>query len=264
MLTRQRARRTAGRAGARAATRSSRRCRPASRAHDDAARARCAGRRSGSGPCRLPTCVCSSSLDADRRSRSSGLQSDGQAVAHERLAQRVLAARRRRRLGIGRDALAHDLLGDLERRARRGRARTSASASSRASTTSRDELLGEREPVDDGRLGLRAMPVDVAGLEALLARGLRRSPRPARARPRSARRPARAARSRNWFRPAEAARAGRAAAGRAACRRRGRPAAVTAASRRVPAACARAMIGRSGTRPRPRARRRCRRCRARS
>ena len=95
---------------------------------------------------------------------------DGQAVAHERLAQRVLQ-HADRRLGIGRDALAHDLLGDLEReldevalaRCERLLARVARAC---------DELLGECEPLDDCRLGA-CHALDVAGLEALLARGLR-------------------------------------------------------------------------------------------
>ena len=170
MLTRQRARRTADRAGARAATRSSRRCprRPSARRRP---RARCAGRRSGCSPCRLPTFVCSSSLDGRQALEVVRVAEDGQAVAHERLAQRVLAARRPSSRDRPRRAGARSSRRSGTR-ARRGRARTMR-APPRARRACVRRAARRAASRSTTAASARADAVDVAGLEALLARGLR-------------------------------------------------------------------------------------------
>ena len=187
MLTRQRARRTADRAGARAATRSSRRCR----------RRPCARRRRPRETRRSPIssspagCRPSSASSVARRRQALEVvrvADDGQAVAHERLAQRALAARRPSRSGSAATrwrtifsaiwnasstrSRSHDCERLLARVARRA---TSCSASC--------------EQVDDG--SPRRVPCPRRSRPRSPARARpARSPRPARARPRSALRPA--------------------------------------------------------------------------
>ena len=188
MLTRQRARRTADRAGARAATRSSRRCprRPSARRRRPREMRRSPIRLS---PCRLPTFVCSSSLDADRRSRSSGWQRTVRPSRTNALRSAcsstptVVSGSAATRWRTIFSAIWNAELDEVAlARCERLLARVARAC---------DELLGECEPLDDGRLGAcrcrrRSRPRSPARARPA------RSPRPARARRRSALRPARA------------------------------------------------------------------------
>ena len=120
-------------------------------------------------PVRLPTRVCRRSLAPDEPLEIGRVAEHGQPIADERLAQGMLE-HADRRVGVRRDPLAHDLLGDLEgeldevalTRGERLLARLAHLV---------HELLGHRQPLEDGGLGTRDALV-VADLEPLLPRAL--------------------------------------------------------------------------------------------